>query len=405
MIPKITSRSDLLSLLSEACELEHGLACSYLYAAFSLKQDTSEDDIDWEQLQKIRLWAGQIYFIAAQEMLHLAQAWNLLAAIGGTPYYLRPNFPQNKSYYPIHAPLALEPFGHTALQRFLIYEKPFEEVVRPVEFLNLPAAMPTRKSRFGYETVGELYDLIASGVEEIPEDKLFIAPALGQVSGEFVDFPEIVAVTGKESALQAIEMIRHQGEGVSSDRGDCHFAAFFQIYEEFVAEEEKMRRQRKSFLPARNVIENPVARYRGDYGAPHGNLIEDPFAQQVAELFDAIYVLMLRMLSYVFSNATADVELRKHFSKTAIAAMTRVIKPLGEALMLLPAGARYGTKRAGPAFGMSRHVALPDAPDVARRLVEERILELIEVTGQLAQNSNAPAQLINSYQNLRELSA
>ena len=39
---EISTRSDLLSLLSEAAELEHGIACSYLYAGFSLKRDISE---------------------------------------------------------------------------------------------------------------------------------------------------------------------------------------------------------------------------------------------------------------------------------------------------------------------------------------------------------------------------
>ncbi len=42
------TRSKLLSLLSEACELEHGLACSYLFSAFSLKQELSEG-LTWEQ--------------------------------------------------------------------------------------------------------------------------------------------------------------------------------------------------------------------------------------------------------------------------------------------------------------------------------------------------------------------
>jgi hypothetical protein len=88
-------RSALLSLLTEACELEHALACTYLYAAFTLKQDLNEGGLDWRQLQKVRFWAAQLYFIASQEMLHLAQVWNLQAAIGGTPYYLRPNFPQS----------------------------------------------------------------------------------------------------------------------------------------------------------------------------------------------------------------------------------------------------------------------------------------------------------------------
>src|SRR5437588_11096622 len=118
------TRSDIISLLSEACELEHGLACSYLYSAFSIKQSATENDLTWDQLQFIRKWAGQIYFIASQEMFHLSQAWNLLTAIGGTPYYMRPNLPQGKKYYPLHLKLALEPFGKQALRRFIFYELP-----------------------------------------------------------------------------------------------------------------------------------------------------------------------------------------------------------------------------------------------------------------------------------------
>src|SRR5215471_8720878 len=112
----ISTRSDLLKLLCEAAELEHGIACSYLYAAFSLKRDISEGGMTWDEQQKVRRWAAQLYFIASQEMLHLALVWNLTTAIGGTPYYLRPNFPQNSKYYPINVPIVLEPFGPNRFQ-------------------------------------------------------------------------------------------------------------------------------------------------------------------------------------------------------------------------------------------------------------------------------------------------
>ena len=67
-------RSDLLTLLSEACELEHGVACSYLYSAFSIKN--APEEFAPEQHQKIRSWSKQSYEVAKQEMLHLAQVAN-----------------------------------------------------------------------------------------------------------------------------------------------------------------------------------------------------------------------------------------------------------------------------------------------------------------------------------------
>ena len=128
MAPAAT-RARLLSLLSEACELEHALACSYLYAAFTIKRDISEG-IDWAQQQRNRHWASEIYHIAAQEMLHLGQAWNLLGAVGGTPYYARPNFPLPARWYPLKVALVLRRFDPATIERFVDYETPAHNIGR-----------------------------------------------------------------------------------------------------------------------------------------------------------------------------------------------------------------------------------------------------------------------------------
>lgn len=38
----VENRGQLIYLLREAAELEHGIMCQYLFAAFSLKQSTGE---------------------------------------------------------------------------------------------------------------------------------------------------------------------------------------------------------------------------------------------------------------------------------------------------------------------------------------------------------------------------
>jgi hypothetical protein len=392
----ISTRSELLSLLSEACELEHGLACSYLFTAFTLKQDTGEGGISWEQLQKVRLWAGQIYFVASQEMLHLAQAWNLLAAIGGTPYYLRPNFPQELKYYSFGHPLTLEPFGRNALQRFRLYESPLQVSPERTFFKELGVEP-------GFRTVGELYQHIAAGFRQVPEERLFIGIRERQIDDKLVDFPDIVRVVDRESALLAIDNITRQGEGTPADRTDSHFGMFTETLRQFEAESEASQRRGEVFEPARDTIENPVARFRGNYGAGRGNLIEEPYTQQVAELFDSTYGLMLRMLQYVFDNSTGDAALLRDFSQMAIRVMPTVLKPFGEAITLLPAGASYGSKRAGPAFGLSRHVPLPVEPSTAATVVREQLAELICLAEKLAACDGAPAQLASGYNNLKHL--
>lgn len=396
----ISSRSALLTLLSEACELEHGLACSYLYTAFTLKHELGEGGMTWQQLQMVRKWAAQIYFVASQEMLHMAQVWNLLAAMGGTPYYYRPNFPQGSKYYSFGLPLTLEPFGRAALQRFRYYERPFEVSPERKFFGELGISMAEAASP-EYRTVGELYSLVLGGIEAIPENQLFIGNKDGQVGPELVDFPDIVKVVDKASAREAIRRITEQGEGTVPDRVDCHFGMFTNVLKEF---DEEQSASGGKFQPARDTIENPVTKFRGDYGALKGNIIEDEYTRSVSDLFDDIYVLMLRILAYIFSNSTGDAELLKRFSTISIALMATVILPLGEALTLLPAGERtYGDKTAGPAFGLTRHVALHPDARATSIVVQERLAEIITRAGELAAHSQAPTHLINCYRNLKAL--
>ena len=401
---KVRSRADLLTMLSEACELEHGLACSYLFTAFSLKQDEAEGRIDWRQLQMARLWAGQIYFVASEEMLHLAQVWNLLAAIGGTPYYQRPNFPQSSKYYSLGVQLKLEPFGLPAMERFIAYELPVG--VPPERLMIKKLGLTAGELRSGArQTVGELYAQIVEGIQSMPEAELFIGEPALQVGADLVDFPDIVKVIDRASALKAIETITEQGEGTQADRKDCHYGAFLNIRDELEREMERAAENGEMFVPSRPVIENPVPRLRPDHQAGTVNVIEDHFTAAVAELFDEVYILMLRQLQYVFSNHPQKLEVARRFARAAIGLMPTVVKPLGEALALLPAGPRYGDKTAGPAFAMTRHVPLPADPRVAAIVVGEGLAEITAEAQRLAAAPQAPRQLLKAAENLRRFAA
>ena len=119
----IEHREALYYMLCEAAELEHGIMCQYLYAAFSLKQ--SEDEgLSPQEAQAVQRWRKRVSHVATQEMLHLALVQNLLAAIGGAPHLSRPNFPHPASHYPAGVHLALLPFGEPALQHFMFLERP-----------------------------------------------------------------------------------------------------------------------------------------------------------------------------------------------------------------------------------------------------------------------------------------
>jgi hypothetical protein len=370
----VGSRSDLLKLLCEAAELEHGIACTYLYAAFSLKRDTSEGDMTWQEQQTVRGWAAKLYFIASQEMLHLALVWNLTTAIGGTPYYLRPNFPQDSNYYPLRAPLTLQPFGPAALERFIQYERPLR--MNPDRN---PAALTPRAdedaTEIDFKSIGELYALIESGFRHIEPKELFIGLAAQQMTKELVHFPDIVPVVDRTSALEAIDTITHQGEGTKHDRDDSHFGAFVAM----LAELQDSKSHGANFTPARPALVNPSAGVSRGYGA-QPNPIEDPLSQQVAALFDSSYSLMLRMLAWSFEVDNTGIEAEvKRFCDVAIDFMPRVILPLGEGLMLMPAGRSYPGRTAGPGFGLTRHVLLPNDAANARKLCRERLQELAAI--------------------------
>ena len=67
----IEHREALIYMLCEAAELEHGIMCQYLFAAFSLKQGADEG-LSEDELACVTRWRKTILHIATQEMLHLS---------------------------------------------------------------------------------------------------------------------------------------------------------------------------------------------------------------------------------------------------------------------------------------------------------------------------------------------
>jgi hypothetical protein len=63
----IEHREALIYMLCEAAELEHGIMCQYLFAAFSLKEGS--DDLTAVQHEAVARWQAVILRIAAEEMM------------------------------------------------------------------------------------------------------------------------------------------------------------------------------------------------------------------------------------------------------------------------------------------------------------------------------------------------
>jgi hypothetical protein len=120
---KQISREALVHQLYEAAELEHNLMCTYLYAAFSLKQGI-EEGLSAAEADATARWRRAILQVAVEEMGHLAAVWNITAALGGSPRFGRYNFPLDPGGLPASVVVRLAPFNEAVLQHFIYLERP-----------------------------------------------------------------------------------------------------------------------------------------------------------------------------------------------------------------------------------------------------------------------------------------
>src|SRR5215470_6186482 len=239
----IEHREALIYMLCEAAELEHGIMCQYLFAAFSLKQ-SADEGLTEAELAAVTRWRKQISHVATQEMLHLALVHNLLSAIGAAPHLARPNFPAPASHYPAGVQLTLLPFGEEALQHFMFLERPegmdigdaegIQAVGRAAPVVNERDIVPQGQD---FATVGHLYRSIEHGFARLTakygERWLFTGPPRAQATEPHFRWPELIAVTDLASACRAIEEILEQGEGPRGDWRDAHFGQFVAILDEY----------------------------------------------------------------------------------------------------------------------------------------------------------------------------
>ncbi|MCX4240388.1 ferritin-like domain-containing protein [Paraliomyxa miuraensis] len=423
----IHDRSQLVEALAVACELEQGLCLSYLFTAFSLKDDVSEG-LTLEELNYVRKWKANIFLVAAQEMLHLTQAANLLASVGGTVQLRRPNFPQSRRYYPTGLPWGLFPFSWDGIRLWALYERPAvipDDVLRllggdqltPEQeaalFAETPASwrskrrwqeLPTRYGRLRpravpMETIGELYEAIerAFATLEPPAGSVIIGSRNAQIDGRLVDFPQVYQVFTQVQAAAGIELIVQQGEGTRADPVDSHFGVFVGILREYQMLADKAKAEGRTFDPARDVHPNPLSRLHVDNTYPGWRLIDDSFTRAVNDLTSEIYEVMVLALYRFFATLDDDATQQRVLAWTFLRIMTTVVKPLGEALTRLPMGDQPSKRgkprptRAGPSFEINRSIQLMPHQASAWIFIHERLLELTAKTEALASSPQAHA--------------
>ena len=407
-VAPVDTREELLYLLTRASELEHDLACSYLYAGYSIKTRLDEGGVTEQELETIRVWKRKIAGVAVEEMLHLGQVSNISTAVGGAPHFGRGNLPLPASTFPFGIEITLEPLSKSLIERFMCYEMP-EDGVLSLERMAEYEPLRQRTARvdagdlvrlqnaiepwdIDFRTVGEFYHKIESAFGRIPESRLFIGDPAAQANPAYLDLPkQLVQVVDAASACKAIEMIVEQGESPTSEHPDAHFFVFDAIRREYEALSARAAAEKRSFAPFRPMLVNPITRGIGI--ATGTNRITDAVAQELAALFNSAYVVMLMMLARFFAHGEESEDEMRLLARGTLRIMASGLRPLGEALARTPAGPQYPGKTAGPTFNFTGHVHTLTHKRAAWIFFLERLYDLASRLTRLADETQLPQEV------------
>lgn len=387
----VVTRERALHALYEAAELEHNLMCTYLYAAFSLK-DGEADGLSAEETTAVKRWRRVLMDVAIEEMGHLAAVWNITSALGGAPRVGRGNFPIDPGYLPAGIVVKLAPFNMATLQHFIFLERPKGSTERDGEGFfyerNYVRGSDLRlltPMGLNYETVGDFYDALSSGLRDLVaqfgESGTFDGDPALQLSPNEIQLMGAKPVICSKTALAAFEAIVIQGEGAPSDSVDSHYQKYASIREEY----QRLLAKNPAFVPAYPAATNPVLRRPP---RPEGRVwLETPEAIRVVDLANASYGLMLRLLAYAYALPGPSPE--KSLSIDLAICLMRAVVPLAERAARLPAGPSNPACHAGMSFTTLRDTAAFAPGRAARRFFVERFAQLADVGESLRANGDS----------------
>jgi len=373
------TREALLHRLYEAAELEHNLMCTYLYAAFSLKD--AGEGLTADEAAATARWRRTILEVAIEEMGHLCAVWNITSALGGAPRFGRGNFPIDPGYLPAGVVVKLAPFNEAVLQHFIYLERPKDSTEPdgagfepPVRYRRAAPAPRLTPMGIDYDTVGDFYASLGESVTQfvarVGEKAAFCGDPALQLSADEIDLGGAKPVICAKTALGAFDAIVRQGEGAQADSEGSHYQKFAAIRREYRV----LKEANSGFQPAFPAAVNPVLRRPP---RPEGRVwIENENAAQCVDIANAAYGLMIRIVAYSYGvprpapAKAAAVDLGISLMK----AMTL----LAERAARLPAGPSNPECHAGVTFVALRDAAAFPPGVAAHRFFIERLTELAQ---------------------------
>ena len=198
----IKDLQDLCQHLQWAIELEHSTIPPYLFALYSITEGHNQEAVEI------------LRSIVMEEMLHMTLAANVLNAVGGEPSLDKADFiPRYPCYLP-HSnkafQVSLEGFSPACVSTLMRIEHP-EKPQAPAQDDN-------------YATIAQFYSAIEDGLKslcaDLGDDAVFSGDPRRQIEAGgtvYAGSGRIIAVTDLDTALQALQEIIHQGEGLDYD--------------------------------------------------------------------------------------------------------------------------------------------------------------------------------------------
>jgi rubrerythrin len=392
--PALTPRDEAILLLTVAAEIEHALMVQYLYAAYSVRHDQTNHEIQGRALGiKARLLQ-----IAREEMGHLITVENLLHLLGGPLNFERENSPFESELYPIR--FKLEKLSIHSLAKYITVESPIEQpdtvpddVWREVIWLRSVA----KRANDGHPVkhVGPIYARLIELFEKC-EDSLKdedFRTDMASLQATWRDWGYDASLTGggdtrkvqvdtfesydpdslRKQAIKALTEIEEQGEGAGACV-DSHFERFFEIYQDF----NRLNGQGVDFIwpVATNpttLPPSPQPTIKSDLaGAARcafetAGYISNGRARYWAELFNFRYRLLLAYLMHFLSvNGVRYVQdgpdkgdrAPRGFLLMWTFDEMRYVKKLAEKLVQLPLHSDNSSPNAAPPFQLPYTFAL-----------------------------------------------
>jgi CDGSH-type Zn-finger protein/uncharacterized Fe-S cluster protein YjdI len=390
---RVVTRELALHALYEAAELEHNLMCTYLYAAFSLKDGVAEG-LAPDEAEAVSRWRQKLIRVAVEEMQHLAAVWNITSALGGSPQFGRSNFPLDPGYLPAGIVVKLAPFSPETLQHFVYLERPRGSTEKDGEgfayernYVRGGGLARLTPMGINYDTVGDFYEALSNGlkamVTQYGEGVAFAGDPALQLSQNEINMAGCKPVICVKTALAAFDAIVLQGEGAPADSADSHYQKFLAIREEYRA----LKAKNPAFSPAFPAATNPVLRRPP---RPEGRVwLEDPEVIAVVDLANAAYGLMLRLLAYAYALPGPSSE--KSLSADLAIGLMQAMVPLAERAARLPAGPSNPHCNGGMSFITLRSAAALPPGRGARQFFVERFAQLAEAGAALRSCGDARA--------------